>query len=123
MELMCDVAPDTELFCAYGFGCPRSRKYIVAPPPPRSTPPEWGKHLLPTEARSLRTKRQRAEQADQKSEMEAEARAKAAYASAKKLARERAKLILVNVARGRAKKRAAADKCAAMREAKRAKLL
>jgi hypothetical protein len=61
MELMVDMPVGAELLCAYDFGSTRSRKYVVAPPPPLSTPPSWGQHLPPAERRALRAARERAE--------------------------------------------------------------
>jgi hypothetical protein len=45
MEVMTPVPAGAELLVAYDFCSARSRKYAVAPPPPLSTPPEWGAAL------------------------------------------------------------------------------
>jgi hypothetical protein len=59
MEVMVPVPAGAELLVAYDFCSARSRKYAVAPPPPLSTPPEWGQHLDAAEARLLRAQRGR----------------------------------------------------------------
>jgi hypothetical protein len=119
MELMVDVPAGAELLCSYDFGSARSRKYAVAPPPPRSTPVGWGKHLPPPEARALRAARGRAELAALHEEADAAGHAAAAAVRARWLARDRAKLVLENAAAGKSKRSVRAEKCARMREAKR----
>ncbi len=47
MERMVPVPTGTELLVSYEFRSRRSRKFDVAPPPPLSTPPEWGQDLAP----------------------------------------------------------------------------
>jgi hypothetical protein len=121
MELMVDVPVGAELLCSYDFGSARSRPYAVAPPPPRSTPVGWGQHLPPPEARALRAARERAELAAVREEAEAAGHAAAAAVRARWLARDRGKLVLENAAAGKAKRSVRAEKCARMREAKRAK--
>ena len=122
MELMVDVPRGAELLCAYDFGSARSRPYAVAPPPPRSTPVGWGQHLPPPEARALRAARERAELRAVRDEAEAAGHAAAAAVRARRLARVRARLVLENAAAGMAKRRARAERCAKMREVKRAKI-
>jgi hypothetical protein len=121
MELMVDVPVGAELLCAYDFGSARSRKYAVAPPPPRSTPVGWGQHLPPPEARALRAARERAEIAAVREEADAAGHAAAAAVRARWLARDRARLVLENAAAGKATQRARAERCAHMREAKRSR--
>jgi hypothetical protein len=121
MELMVDVPVGAELLCSYDFGSARSRPYAVAPPPPRSTPVGWGKHLPPPEARALRAARGRAELAVVREEAEAAGHAAATAVRVRWLARDRARLVIENAAVGMTKRRARAEKCARMREAKRAK--
>ena len=121
MEVMSPVPVDGELLVSYDFVSARSRRYDVAPPPPLSTPAEWGKHLPPAERRALRAARERAELAVLRDEAEAAGHAAAAAVRARWLARDRAKLMLENAAAGKAKQRARAERCAKMRQAKRAR--
>ena len=120
MEVMAPVPAGAELLCAYDFGSARSRKYAVAPPPPLSTPANWGQHLPPAEARALRAARSRAELAAVHEEADAAGHAAAAAVRVKWLARDRAKLVQSNAAKGRDKRRAVAERAARMRAAKRA---
>ena len=121
MELMVDVPAGAELLCSYDFGSTRSRKYAVAPQPPLSISPSWGQHLPPPEARALRAARERAELAAVRDEAETAGNAAAEAVRARWLARDRAKLVLLNAATGKAKQRARAERCAQMRAAKRAR--
>ena len=121
MELMVDVPARTELLASYAFASKRSRRYAVAPPPPRNTPLLWGQHLPKAEARALWASRARAELAAAREEAEAAGHAAAAVVRAKMLARDRVRLVQRNAAAGKAKKVRAADHAAMMREAKRAR--
>jgi hypothetical protein len=118
MELMIDMPAGAELLCSYDFGSARSRPYAVAPSPPRSTPLGWGQHLPPPEARALRAARERAELAAVRDEADAAGHAAAAAVRVKWLARDRAKLVQSNAAKGREKRRAVAERAARMRAAK-----
>ena len=74
---------------------------------------------MPTpEARALRAARERAELAAVRDEAEAAGNAAAAAVRAKWLARDRAKLVQSNAAKGRDKRRAIAERAARMRAAK-----
>ena len=121
MELMVPVAAGAELLVSYQFGSARSRKYAVALAPPLSTPPEWGQHLDAAEARLLRTQRARAMLRAAAAEAAAEAAAAADAACSRLLARSRAKLVRVNAAAGRSKRRAVVEHAASMRAGKVAK--
>ncbi len=118
IELMVPVAAGEELLVSYAFQSARSRKYAVAPPPPLSTPEEWGQHLDPVEARVLRTQRLRALRAADIAEAHTAAEAAANVVRARWLAQARAVLTGQNAAKGRAKRAAAAHKAAHMRQAK-----
>jgi hypothetical protein len=122
MEVMSPVPVNAELLVSYDFVSVRSRRYDVAPSPPLSTPPSWGQHLPPAEARALRAARERAELAAVREEADAAGQAAAAAVRVRWLARDRAKLVLENAAAGMAKRRARAEHCATMRAAKRAKI-
>ena len=123
MEVMAPVAAGAELLVAYKFCSRRSRKYAVAPPPPLSTPAEWGQHLDAAEARLLRAARARAMLRAAAAVAVAEATAAADAVRSSLLARSRAKLVHVNAAAGRAKRRAAVLHAEHMRAAKLAKKL
>ena len=121
MELMVDVPARTELLASYAFSSKRSRRYAVAPAPPRSTPLLWGQHLPRAEARAIWAARERAEMAAAREEADAAGHAAAAVVRARVLARDRAKLVQSNAAVGKAKRRRAAEHAAMMRDAKRAR--
>jgi hypothetical protein len=121
MELMTPVPAGAELLVAYQFGSARSRGYAVAPPPPLSTPPEWGQHLPAAEARLLRTQRARTMQRVLLAEKAAAAKAAADAARAPLVARSRARLVRQNAAAAARKRRAVAEHAARMRVAKLAK--
>ena len=65
VELMAPVRAGDEVLVAYGFKANR-REYSVAPPPPRSMPPEWRAHLAPREAAACRAAREEAAAEDAK---------------------------------------------------------
>ena len=115
------VPAGAELLVAYEFCSRRSRKYLVAPPPPLSTPLEWGQHLDAAEARLLRAQRARAEQRAQVASAEASAAAAADAARARLVARSRARLVRQNAAAAASKRCAVAEHAARMRVAKLAK--
>ena len=121
MELMVPVPAGTELLVAYELCSKRSRKYATAPPPPLSTPPDWGQHLDAAEARLLRAQRACAEHRAQAAEAEAEAAAEVATARARLVARSRARLVRLNAVAGARKRRAVAEHAARMRATKLAK--
>ena len=117
-EVMAPVPAGAELLVSYQVCSRRSRKYEIAPPPPLSTPQDWGQHLGAAEARLLRAQRKRAMR-----HVDAEAARSIAAEAARavrlsKLARARAALVLANAAKGRANRAAAAERCARMREKK-----
>ena len=121
MEVMVPVPAGAELLVSYDFTSNRSRKYAVAPPPPLSTPAEWGQHLDAAEARLLRAERARAIRREAKAEAAKATKAEADAARSRLVARSRAKLVRVNAAAGRAKRRAAVLRAEHMRAAKLAK--
>jgi hypothetical protein len=118
MEVMTPVPAGAELLVSYDFTSQRSRKYATAPPPPLSTPPDWGQHLDAAEARLLRAERTRAMRRTAAAETAAAAKADADAARSRLLARSRAELVRVNAAAGRAKRRAAVLRAEHMRAAK-----
>lgn len=118
MELMVPVPAGAELLVSYEFRSRRSRKYDVAPPPPLSTPPEWGQHLGGAEARLLRLQRERAMRQMAKEAVRAVVAEEAKAVRLRKLARARVTLLHENVAKGRAKRDAATERAACMREKK-----
>jgi hypothetical protein len=121
IELMVNVPAGGELLTSYHYTGARARRYAIAPPPPLSTPPQWGQHLAPDDARALQRERVRALAAAAAAETRSAALKRLAAVRRTVVAAERATLMQLNAGRWRENKARAAARAAAMRVAKRAR--